>query len=547
MQRMNTAEATVEMLLRHGIDTVYGVPGVHNDPFFDAIHQSGGRMRVIHARHEQTAGYMALGAALATGSPQAFVVVPGPGLLNASAALLTAYGMGAPVIAIAGQIPSFAIDRGHGHLHEIPDQLGLLQHLTKFATRIGAPHEAPSEIAHAIRLARSDRTQPVAIEVPIDVWGRRAAVELVDPLPPLVPPVDPEAIGKAARILEQARKPIIVVGGGAHDAAHEVRAIAERLEAPVVTYRRGRGVIPTTHRLAVSYPVGHRLWRDADAVLAIGTRLYSQQSTWGVDRNLKVVRIDVDPQEHERFRHPDAAIVADAAPALRALLEALPNAPRPSREAELAAHRAWFEERMSRLEPQNGFLRAMRAALPENGILVDEVTQMGFAARLAFPVTQPRSFFSGYQDNLGYGFGTALGVKAACPDRAVLSIAGDGGFAYQGMELATAMRHGIALVTIVFDDGAFGNVRRIQAEHYGNRLIASDLHNPDFVRFAESFGVAAFRARDAGELERALKDAFALNQPALVHVPMPEVPSAWDMILLPRVRGQEEAWRPALP
>jgi acetolactate synthase-1/2/3 large subunit len=547
MQRMNTAEATVEMLLRHGIDTIYGVPGVHNDPFFDAIHQSAGRMRVIHARHEQTAGYMALGATLATGRPQAFVVVPGPGLLNASAAILTAYGMGAPVIAIAGQIPSFAIDRGHGHLHEIPDQLGLLQHLTKFATRITAPHEAPSEIAHAIRLARSDRTQPVAIEVPIDVWGRQAAIELVDPLPPLVPPVDPEAVARAARLLEQAKRPIIVVGGGAHDAAREVRAIAERLEAPVLTYRRGRGVIPTTHRLAVSYPVGHRLWKDADAVLAIGTRLYAQQSNWGVDRDLKVIRIDIDAAEHERFRHPDCAITSDAAPALRALLDALPTRPRPSREAELAAHRAWFAERMSRLEPQNGFLRAMRAALPEDGILVDEVTQMGFAARLAFPVTRPRSFFSGYQDNLGYGFGTALGVKAACPSRAVLSIAGDGGFAYQGMELATAMRHGIALVTIVFDDGAFGNVRRIQSEHYGNRLIASDLHNPDFVRFAESFGAAAFRARDADELERALKDAFAADKPALVHVPMPEVPSAWDMILLPRVRGFEDAWRPALP
>jgi acetolactate synthase I/II/III large subunit len=202
---------------------------------------------------------------------------------------------------------------------------------------------------------------------------------------------------------------------------------------------------------------------------------------------------------------------------------------------------------MARLEPQNGFLRAMRNALPENGILVDEVTQMGFAARLAFPVDRPRSFFAGYQDNLGYGFGTALGVKAACPDRPVLSIAGDGGFAYQAMELATAMRHNIALVTVVFDDGAFGNVRRIQAEHYGNRLIASDLHNPDFVRFAESFGAAAFRARDADALERALRDAFALNRPALVHVPMSEVPSAWDMILLPRVRGFEEAWRPALP
>ena len=185
-----------------------------------------------------------------------------------------------------------------------------------------------------------------------------------------------------------------------------------------------------------------------------------------------------------------------------------------------------------------GFLRAMRAALPEDGILVDEVTQLGFAARLAFPVYRPRSFFSGYQDNLGYGYGTALGAKAACPDRAVLSIAGDGGFAYQAMELATAKRHNLAVVVVVFDDGAFGNVRRIQAEQYGNRLIASDLTNPDFVRFAESFGVAAFRARNAAELERALVEAFALRAPALVHVPVGEMPSPWKLILLPRQRGE---------
>ncbi len=548
MHRMTTAEAVLEMLLRHGIDTMYGVPGVHNDPFFDAIHRSDGRMRMLHARHEQTAAYMALGAALATGRPQAFVVVPGPGLLNAAAALLTAYGMGAPVIAIVGQIPSFAIDRGHGHLHEIPDQLGLLAHLTKHAARISGPHEAPEAVALAIHAATSGRTQPVALEVPIDIWGRSGPVVLRDPLPRSAPPLDQAAIAAAADILAASRKPLIVAGGGAQDAGPELQRIAELLEAPVVSYRRGRGAIPTTHRLAVPYPVGHRLWRDTDAVLAIGTRLYAQQSVWGVDSAMKIIRLDIDPAEHERYRHPDIALTADAAPALAALATRLErHGPRPSREAELAPHRAWFEQRMARLEPQSGLLQAMRAALPEDGILVDEVTQMGFAARLAFPLTRPRSFVSGYQDNLGYGFGTALGVKAACPHRAVLSIAGDGGFAYQGMELATAMRHNIALVTIVFDDGAFGNVRRIQAEHYGNRLIASDLHNPDFVRFAESFGALALPARTPDELETALRTAFAANTPALVHVKMPDVPSAWDMILMPRLRGFEEAWRPALP
>jgi acetolactate synthase-1/2/3 large subunit len=536
---LSTAEATVATLLRHGVTNFFCVPGVHNDPLLDALHGASDRIRTIHARHEQTAGYMALGASLATGRMHPFAVVPGPGTLNAGAAMLTAWGMGAPVLGIFGQIPSFAIDRGHGHLHEIPDQLGLLRHLSKSATRIAAPHEAPGATAAAICTALSGRTRPAALECAIDVWARRAPVMLVDPLPPLQPPVDEDAVEAAARLLGAAKRPLIVVGGGAQDAGPEVAAIAEMLEAPVVSYRRGRGVIPTTHRLAVSYPIGHRLWESADAVLAIGTRLYVQQSDWGVDSELKIVRIDIDPDEPGRYRRPDCAIVADAAAALRVLRERLPRhtARRASRQEELDGHRAWLAERLSRLEPQMGFLRAIHAAMPEDGIFVDEVTQMGFAARLALPVSRPRSYFSGYQDNLGYGYGTALGAKAACPDRAVLSIAGDGGFAYQAMELATAARHNLAVVVVVFDDGAFGNVRRIQAQQYGNRLIACDLHNPDFVRFAESFGVAAFRARSETELREALTRAFALGAPALVHVPVGEMPSAWDMILMPRRRG----------
>jgi acetolactate synthase-1/2/3 large subunit len=176
--------------------------------------------------------------------------------------------------------------------------------------------------------------------------------------------------------------------------------------------------------------------------------------------------------------------------------------------------------------------------LPPDGIFVDEVTQVGFASRIAFPVEHPRTFLSpGYQDNLGWGLGTALGVKSAMPDRAVLSIAGDGGFLYQAGDLATAVQHNLAVVIVVFDNGAYGNVRRIQQELYGNRLIACDLKNPDFVHLAESFGMAGFRARDGGELEAALERAFALNAPALVHVPCGEMPSPWDMIHMPRVRG----------
>lgn len=545
MGRMTTAEAVVASLLAHGIDTVFGVPGVHNDPLFDALYDARDRIRMLHARHEQTGAYMALGAALATGRPQVFTAVPGPGVLNTAAAMLTAWGMDAPVLALAGQIPSHAIDRGHGHLHEIPDQLGLLRHLTKHAARITGPHEAAARVANAICLAMSGRRRPVALECAIDTWRHAGPGRPVHPIPPVVPPVDDEAIEAAARILGPARKPLIVVGGGATDATPELRALAELLGAPVVSYRRGRGILPTSHPLAVPLPVGHRLWREADVVLGVGTRLYLQQSQWGTD-GIKVVRLDIDPEEPDRFRRADAAVVADAAAGLRALAERLPAhmALREDRTVELAGHRTWLTERLSRLQPQMGFIQAMRAALPPDGILVDEVTQMGFAARLAFPVEAPRLFFSGYQDNLGYGYGTALGAAAACPGRAVLSIAGDGGFGYQAFELATAKRHGLPVVVVVFDDGHFGNVKRIQQQAWGGREIANDLANPDFVRFAESFGIAAFRATSAGELEARLREAFALRAPALVHVPVGEMPSAWDMILMPSVRGTV---RPPMP
>jgi acetolactate synthase-1/2/3 large subunit len=538
---MTTAEAVVETLLRHGVRTVYGVPGVHNDPLFDAFYFARDRLRLIHTRHEQGAAYMALGAALATGQPQVFTAVPGPGFLNTTAALLTAFGMNAPVIGVIGQIPQHDLERGHGVLHEIRDQLGLAGHISKYTARIGAAHEAPALVADAIHSARSGRPRPAILECPMDVWGRRGAVVLDGaPRPPSRPPVDEDAVAAAARILGASQRPLIVVGGGAIEASGEVVALAEMLEAPVVAYRRGQGVVPAAHRLNVSLPIAHRLWADADVVLGIGTRLFLQQSQWGVDDALKVVRVDIDPEEPDRLYTAAAAVIADAADGCGALLRHLPahNRSRRPRSDELAGHRAWLAGRLAKLEPQAGFLRAIRAALPPDGIFVDEVTQIGFASRIAFPVHKPRTYFSpGYQDTLGWGLGAALGIKVARPDVPVLAIAGDGGFMYQVGELATAVQHGIAVIVVVFDNKLFGNVRLLQETLYGNRTIASDLVNPDFVKLAESFGVAAWRATDATGLERAIVAALSINKPALIHVPCGPMPSPWDLILMPKVRG----------
>jgi acetolactate synthase-1/2/3 large subunit len=206
----------------------------------------------------------------------------------------------------------------------------------------------------------------------------------------------------------------------------------------------------------------------------------------------------------------------------------------------MVARQGKMRARLAKLAPQIDFLDAIRAELGEDGILVDEVTQMGFAARLAYPVYRPRSFISpGYQDALGWGYATALGVQDARREAPVVAIAGDGGFMFTATEMATAVHHCIPLTCVVFADGAFGNVRRIQEERFGNRLIASDLTNPDFVRFAESFGVPAERARTPAELRAALSRALKRRDgPSLIEVPVGPLPSPWEFIVLPRVRGR---------
>jgi acetolactate synthase-1/2/3 large subunit len=233
------------------------------------------------------------------------------------------------------------------------------------------------------------------------------------------------------------------------------------------------------------------------------------------------------------------ALIGDAQPILRHLFDALPVQRRASRRAEMQERQAGMRRRLAKLELQIGFLDAIRAELPEDGIFVDEVTQLGFAARLLLPVHRPRTFLSpGYQDNLGWGYATALGAQHARPDVPVLAISGDGGFLFTSNELATAVRHRIPLTVVVFSDGAFGNVRRIQEEHYGNRLIASDLANPDFVRYADSFGAAAERARSPRELGSALARAFKRRDgPTLIEVPVGPMPSPWEFIHMPPVRG----------
>ena len=542
-KRMNTAEALVEGLIANGIGTLYALPGVQNDPFFDALFHAQDRLRVVHTRHEQATGYMALGAAMATGQPQAMCVVPGPGFLNAASALATAYSGNAPVLAILGQVPLHEIGRNTGALHEIVGQSEILRTVTKWSSLVRAPGEVPALVAEAFRQMRSGRPRPAGLEVPMDIWQRTAAIapqQAAEPIAP--PPVDEDAVEEAAKLLGKAERPLILVGGGAHGAREAVRTIAEALTAPVMAFRMGRGVMDSRHPLDCTLPVGHRFWAEADVVLMVGTRAQNPLMTWGVDADLKIIRVDIDAEEMTRHGLPTVGLHGDAAPILAALADRIGrhNRARPGRAEHVAQVKAEVMGRLAdRLAPQLAYVRAIREALPENGVFVDELTQVSYVARITLPVYRPRTFLaSGLQGTLGWGFATALGAKVALGDSApVLSVNGDGGFMFNVQELATAVHHRIPVVAVVFNDRAYGNVRAMQKHNFGNRLIASELTNPDFVRLAESFGAQGLRARTPEELRAAIERGFATTDgPTLIEVPVGEMPSPWGFIKLPQVR-----------
>jgi len=541
MPLMSGGDAVVRSLVAHGVSTIYALPGVQSDHLFNAFFDAGDAIRIVHTRHEQGAAYMALGAALATGRPAAYSVVPGPGFLNSSAALATAHSTGAKVLALIGQIPSRGIGKGRGYLHEIPDQLGILRQLTKWAERVARPADAPGLVAQAFAELARGRARPVGLELPPDMLAAKAEVALMPPLAPEpAPALDEAAIGEAAAALDAAECPLIFVGGGALDASAEVQTLAERLTAPVVGYRRGKGVLDNRHVLSHALPGGHALWPQADVVLAVGTRMFIPFEAWGVDDRLKVIKIDIDPAEFDRWPVPVTGIAGDAAAVLRRLDAHLAHRA-PMDKARVAASCALKNQVAADFEELGlllAYLKAIRDVLPDDGVLVDELTQVGYAGRTAYEARGPRTYLStGYQGTLGWGFAAALGAKDALGPTPVVAITGDGGFMFNVQELATAVRHRIPLVTVLFNDGAYGNVRNMQRHDHGNRLIGTDLANPDFVRLAASFGIDGYRAKNPEELRKSLEQALARNEPALIEVPCGELPDPWQFIDFPRVRG----------
>ncbi|HLG84832.1 MAG TPA: thiamine pyrophosphate-dependent enzyme [Bradyrhizobium sp.] len=522
MTTMTGGEAIVSGLVAHGVDTVFGLPGAQVYGLFDAFHQA--QLKVIGARHEQACGYMAYGYARSSGRPGVFSVVPGPGVLNAGAAMLTAFGSNEPVLCLTGQVPTQFLGKGRGHLHEMPDQLATLRTFVKWAERIEYPDVAPTMVARAFQEMLSGRRGPAALEMPWDVFTQRAATgaaEVFDPFPAPLP--DPDGIRDAAALIAGSQRPMIFVGSGAIHAREEILELAETIDAPVVAFRSGRGIVSNAHELGLTMAAAYRLWPRTDLMIGIGTRLeLPTMSRWPYRPDgLKSVRIDIDPVEMRRFT-PDVAVISDAKAATGELLAAVRKVgyrKTSGRRTEITEATAAAQQDIQQVQPQMAYLNILREVLPHNAIVTDELSQVGFASWYGFPIYEPRTFItSGYQGTLGSGFPTALGAKIANPDRPVVAITGDGGFMFGVQELATAVQFNIGVVTLVFNNNAYGNVRRDQRQRFDGRVVAADLVNPDFVKLAESFGVAASRVTSPDHFRPALEKALGTGGPALIAV-----------------------------
>src|SRR5215468_887093 len=378
---MTGGDAIVQSLLRQGVDTVFGIPGVQTYALFDALARAP-EIRVIVPRHEQACAYMAFGYARSTGKVGVFTVVPGPGVLNATAALCTAYGASTPVVCITAEIPSAAIGSGRGHLHELPDQLATLRTLTKWAALIERPTDAPEILNEAFRQMLSGRPGAVAVEM---AWDTMASVGYVEPLGaaaiPIAPSPSPAEVEAAAKLLATAKRPMLMVGSGAQHASETVRALAEELDAPVAAFRGGRGIVAEDHELGISSYAAFRLWPETDALVAIGTRAEMPYMRWTgmmslIDRPQPpphLIRIDIDPAEMRRLV-PHAGIVADADAGSRALLAAVRRLRGRKgaakavvggnhRRARIAAAKAAARAASSKVQPQLAYLDAIRQVL----------------------------------------------------------------------------------------------------------------------------------------------------------------------------------------
>ena len=535
--RISGGEALVKSLVREGVEVVFGIPGIQMYGIVAALRDEPG-IEMVTTRHEQACTYMAYGYARASGKPGVALVVPGVGIYNAAAGLATAYSRSCPVLLIAGQIPRGQMGKNLGGVHEIEDQIDIVRPVTKWRQQALTPTAIPGAVTEAFRQMRTGRPRPVYLEIPPDAGVERDEVELVDPAPVSRPMPSSEQLEKAASAIVQSRLPLIVAGGGVALSGAE-QALLELVEAsniPVVTSGGGKGAIPDSHPLCYGScvsPGGERhemnqlldVMKSADVVIGIGTR-FSLGNPAGEASTL--VNINIDDFDLNRIQANTIGLHGDAKATIDALLPLLIEAGCKDRsspaDAVTAARRLISYYDIRDKEPQYPILEALQRGTPDDAFTVWDVTQFGFYARTHWQVNHPNTYIdSGYSFNLGYAFPTALGAKMAQPGRPVVCITGDGSFMFSSSELSTAVKYGINVVTVVFRDDAYGNVAR-DLDDFFDGTYGTDLANPDFVKFAESFGAIAMRANDPMDLETLIPTALEQHAPVVIDVPIAHIP-----------------------
>ena len=538
MTTMTGGQAVVRALRAEGVDVVFGLPGVQIMHIYDGFFDTG-EVRVITVRHEQTATFAADGYARTTGKPGIALVVPGPGAYNAGAGMATAYAASSPVLMIAGQVPSTAIGQDQGALHDVHDQLEFMKPVTKWNSRVLAAAEVPSTVHEAIRQLSTGRPRPVEVEIPPDVLGSSDDVYLIEP--ELYPyPAPPEnVVGRAAKLLAEAKRPLIWCGGGVHQSGawEELRQLAERLNAPVMTTAEGKASLPDSHPLSLGssgYGWGPAVdvVPQADVILCVGTRLgYPGNAMPGPSQ--AVIDLNIDPTHAPQGGADTLSVASDARVGLAALSVAIGDGGSESEwdSAQLAQMKTRARERIAQAAPEQlALVDAIRAGVPEDGIVIAGVTIMAAWANICMPMDRPRSFItSSYMGTLGFSFPTSLGAKVGNPDRPVVALCGDGGFMYAASELSTAVQHGINVVAVIFNNGVFGASFADQSSRFQGRVVGTELHNPNFVQLAESFGARGIRVDKTEDLPGAIRDAIAGERPTIVEMITPRLTPPYQL------------------
>jgi len=516
-------QAAIALLERYGVDTVFGMPGVHTLELYRGLVNS--RIRHVSVRHEQGAGFMADGYARASGKPGVCVLISGPGLTNAATPIGQAFSDSVPMLILSSVAATPDLGKGRGRLHELTSQQAAMAPLTAFSRTILRSEQLPAAYADAFQVFEASRPRPVHIEVPLDVLagpapdiGNRMARRA--PQPP-----DSASVAKAAGLIDRSTRPVILAGGGIVDHGNALVALAEKIGAVVIPTIAAKGAFPDTHPLSLnatlSFPQTQEFLARADLVIAVGTELGGEADVW-IDRlpvRGKLIRIDIDPDALNRDYRPDVAILADGGATLSALAAAVSGANGRIDPVEVAELRVRLIDSQPALQKKHlRLLSALRQVLPADGIVATDMTQLAYTGSYFFPCEHPRSWFHpvGY-GTLGYGLPSAIGAKIAQPDRAVVSIVGDAGLLFTVQELATAVELRLPMAILLWNNDALGQIAEGMNER-GIPEIGVRLRNPDYMKLGEAFGCHTARPGSLAAFQAALQAAFSADGPTLIEV-----------------------------